>query len=296
MIASLILLTTDAQARAPAPLVGTLDLDMADPVITIRVNDVPLRLRVDFDQRDVVELNTAAVSRLPLPFERGSTDNVGRVAISSLVAIGTFVLNGRTVAVTLSSHGDCCAGVDGAISPALLPYAEIRFHRAGPLGITRTFTMQRSADYGLSADQPIGPNTVRVQFSLARAESLATAAAGSIIAAAHGGRFDGGYAPTPIAFGISRPARLIAFATPVTLAGFRFDSLRTRTADFGGKHRLPRDPAEPGEILVERKVKPQAAWPAVILGRDRLDRCTDIRFRPAALGLTVTCAFDDPRG
>jgi hypothetical protein len=282
-----------AASRALPPPTGELRLDIADPVVTVTIAGVPLRLRVDLGQHDVVELNRAAVARLPLPFSPGPTDAVGRVDVPSVVADASFTMNGRPVAVTLASHGDCCAGVDGAIGPAALPYALVRFVREGGTGgEARTFAMSMDASYGLHTREALGRETLRLGFSLTRGETLATAAAGAILAQAQGGRFEGGYAPVSIAFGIERPARVIVLLRSVTLAGFRFDRIRTRTADYGGRRALPREAVEGGEIVVSRRMPAQREWPAITIGRDRLDRCAEIAFQPAARLLTLRCDFE----
>jgi hypothetical protein len=278
-------------ARSLPPPTGELRLDIADPVVTVMIAGVALRLRVDLDQHDVVELDRNAVARLPLRFEAGPIDAVGRVDVPSVVAGAAFQMNGRPVAVTLSSHGPCCDGADGTIGAAALPYGLVRFVRSGggTGGAPRTFPLAMDASHGLYLRQPLGRETLRLGFSLARGETMATAAAGAILAQAQGGRFEGGYAPVPIAFGVERPARTIAFARPVTLAGFRFDRVRTRTADYAGRRVLPREPAESGDIIVSRRQAAQREWPGVVIGRDRIDRCGEIALQPAALLLTLRC-------
>ena len=79
----------------------------------------------------------------------------------------------------------------------------------------------------------------------------------------------------------------------MTLAGFRFDSLRVRTAvHLGGGYQLPRDRAEPGDIVVRKRVRPQEAVPIVLIGRDRLDRCSEIMFDTVSRSLSLRCPFE----
>lgn len=281
-----------AAARPAGPPQGTLTLDLDDPVVVVIIGGMPLRLRVDLDQRDAIEINDDVAGRLALPFERGSTDEVGRIEVPSRIAPASFEMNGRTMLATLSTHGRCCRGVDGAVSPALLPYAVIRFVRAGAAaGSTLSFTITRDSDYGLQSPQPAGRETVLVKFSLTRGETLATASAGAILAQAQGGRFTGGTTPAEVAFGIERPTRTITFDRAITLAGFRFAAIRTRTADFGGRRQLPQEANAPDEIVVRRRVRRQQDWPAIVIGRDRLDRCSEISLAPSTATLTLRCDF-----
>lgn len=279
-----------APARKPAPPVGILALPLPDPVVVATVEGVPLRLRVVLDGRGVVALNRAAMARLPLRFEPTAAADIGRVSLPGIAAPAMLLIAGRAVATSLWSYGDCCDGVDGSIDAALLPFAEIRLTREGMAGGTeRTFVMRRDDDHGMSTRETVGGRAFSIQFALDRPETLATAASGAMLAEAWGGRFAGGYAPAVVAWGVSRPSRTIAFARAGRLAGFRFDTIRTRTADFAGRGRLPADPATPGEILVRRKVRPQYGWPVVTIGRDRLDRCGELRLDTQMLRLTLRC-------
>ena len=51
-------------AHKPPPS-GDLALDLADPVIMVEIQKVPMRLRVDLDRQDSIELNPTAAARLP---------------------------------------------------------------------------------------------------------------------------------------------------------------------------------------------------------------------------------------
>ncbi len=279
-----------ALARRPAPPTGTLALPLPDPVVTATVEGVSLRLRVVLDGRNVVTLNRAAVTRLPIAFEKTASADIGRERLPGIAAPATLLIAGRPVATSLWSYGDCCDGVDGAIDAALLPYAQVRLVRDGMAGGTeRTFTMRRDDDHGMSMRETVNGHILSIQFSLDRQETLATAASGAMLADAWGGRFVGGYTPVLVAWGVSRPSRILAFTRPASLAGFRVAAIRTRTADFAGQGRLPTDPATPGEILVRRKVRPQYGWPVVAIGRDRLDRCGELRLDTQMLLLTLRC-------
>ena len=298
MALALAICAAPAGARQPPAPTGELVLDIGDPVIAVRIGGVPLRLRVELDQKDVVELNPAAAARLPVAFGPGFDAEVGRVTLAGVGAAATLAIAGRLVPVQLSSHGrDCCVGVDGAIGPALLPYARVRFARAGapPLAPSLDVVLDAGED-GLALREGEGKMALFVQFSLGRADTVATSSAGAILAATHGGTFEGGYRPTIGAFGIARPTRTIAFAREVALAGFRFARVSTRIADFGGGYALPAETAERDDIVVRRRIRAQAAWPAVLIGRDRLDLCAEILYETKTRWLTLRCAVGRPDG
>ncbi|MFD2502096.1 hypothetical protein ACFSTI_29110 [Rhizorhabdus histidinilytica] len=290
-----------APPRQPPPFTGELRLDMDDPVIEVRVGDVPLRLRVALDQKRLIELNPDAADRLAADppdrrfrFESGFDALVGRERLKGIQAAAPITLNDRRMLVTIASHGrDCCAGVDGEIGIGLLPYATICFERPGarPPERTADFLIDDNDEHGPQAGVTVGRDTIFVQFSLQRPESVATASAGAILARAQGGRLtDGG--SVVAAFGIERPISILDFDRPAAIAGFRYPRIAVRTADFGGRHVFPVDPSEPQDIVVAKKVPLQEAWPVVLVARDRLDRCGEAAYDGNRHILTLRCAVE----
>lgn len=275
---------------------------MADPVISLSVGRVPLRLRVGLEQKRLIELNPAAVDRIradpptrKFRFEDDLDAYVGRTVLKSIGAVAPVTIHGRNLLVTLSSHGrDCCRGVDGEIGLGLLPYATIRFVRTGGAamaGRRADFQIDDDSERGPEASVPVGAGSLFLQFSLSRPDSVATASAGAILARAFGGKL-GGEGSSIAAFGVERPTTMLTFRRPAELAGFRFSDIPVRTADFAGHFSFPEDPADSGDIVVRRKTSQQAAWPVVLIGRDRLDRCSEALYDTIAHKLTLRCDFD----
>jgi hypothetical protein len=294
------LLAGPAAARKPKPPTGTILLDIADPVVEAKVAGVTLRLRVGLEAKPLIELNPDAAARLPIAFAAGFDAFVGRDVVRGTSAEAPVTIGGRPVIALLSSHGrPCCTGVDGVISPSLLPYAEVRFVRADTApGQTVALAMADSDMHGLEAPVTIGQAQISVQFSLDRADSVATQAAGAILARAYGGDFEPGGAETPAAFGLTRPSRTLRFARSFTLAGFGFDRLITRVADFGGREEIAThaaDDAPDDAISVVRPIRRQPAWPVVLIGRDRIDRCNMLSFETISHRLTLACDFSGGR-
>jgi hypothetical protein len=288
------LLLIAAHKRLPPS--GELVLDAANPMILVQIAGVPLRLRVDLDQQDGIELNPAAAAALSaLKWEAGLDTDVGRVRLHSRIAPAILRIDGRDLPSQVAEHGrDCCVGSDGAIGPNLLPFANIRWRRtdAPPSTATRTLVLTASPMFGLSATGDIGK--LRLRFALTQPQTVGTAAAGAVLAQGYGGHWNGAPGHVTLAFGVSRPARTIAFARTVELAGFRFDHLLLRISDYAGEARLPVDPVDPGDIVVTRHLDRQRPWPAITLGTDRLGRCAEIVYSAVPRTLTLRCAFDRP--
>ena len=105
---------------------GELALDAADPVIDAVIEGVPMRLRVDLDAHDSIELNPAAAKRLGIKYEASVDVYVGRVRLPGRAAIAKVRIGAVERLLQVAEHGRiCCAGADGTIGPQLLPYRRI---------------------------------------------------------------------------------------------------------------------------------------------------------------------------
>jgi hypothetical protein len=284
-----------AGCATPRPQLSTapLVLDAADPVITVVLHGVPMRLRVVLNQRNSIELNQEAAARLALDWSPDVGLSVGRITLPSESALSDFTLGALSGKVQVSHHHRaCCTGVDGEVGPDLLPFPSVRWERRGAPTANgeRALPLEQSDLFGLAS--PAGDLLLR--FDLVRADSLATAASGAILARDWGGAWDGDTRTIRAAFGVNRPVRRMTFRAPGTLAGFRFDTLLIRTLDFPNADALPSDPVVPGDIVVARPIERQRAWPAVTLGTDRLGRCAEIIYTAQPRSLTLRCAFDQP--
>lgn len=267
---------------------GEITLDAAMPVVEAEVNGVRLRLRVDLDQRDTVELNPDAAARIGAKLRPGYDAVLGGLRLPGQLAPVTARIGGRKVKWIVTTHGRaCCEGVDGALDPLRLPYRTVRFTRAGPAYAPVRYAMTEGMTEGLLVAQP----PVSVQLSLGHRRTVASRAAGVLLAERHGGRFAGPYGEAEGSFGVMRPARPVAFADPPVLLGFTVPSLLMRTADFGGGMQMPEERPAEGDIVVARTVAPQRAWAIVVIGRDYLEGCTEIAFHADIKALDLACDF-----
>ncbi|QJU57504.1 hypothetical protein HL653_06600 [Sphingomonas sp. AP4-R1] len=282
-----------ATARIKAPPQQII-LDAADPVIAVELGGQPFRLRVELGQWDVIELNPAAAARLPLAWSAGRHISVGRVTLWGRNAETRLVIEDVKRQVLVAEHGRIAAeGADGVIGPDLLPHATILWRNVAAPADTGTIVLPLRLDErtGISAPAPaLGPDMM-LRFSPEADVSSGTAAAGAILAQRFDGHFAGASRPLPVLFGVTRPARPIAFGRVPVIAGFRFPDLLVRTADFRGDNALPAEDME-ADIVVARVERPQGAQPWVTIGRDRLSRCAEIAYSAAPRSLTLRCAFD----
>ena len=282
-------------ARTPQTPSGELLLDAAAPVIAVEIQNVPMRLRVDLDRHDSIELNPTAAARLPVPWEKGEPMDVGRVRLPNRVAGVVLKVGSRMFPAEVSQHGrDCCVGVDGVIGPDLLMFATVRWHNASAPVPTAEIALplEASDQTGLSAPGDMG--NIRLRFALGMPETIATAAAGATLAHLWGGHWSGPERRVSLVFGVTRPARPMTFVRPGKVAGFPLEKVLVRLSDFGGGAKLPADPAQAGEFVIAHRLERQSSWPTLTIGADRLSRCAEIVYTAAPRSLTLRCAFEDP--
>ena len=182
-------------------------------------------------------------------------------------------------------------GADGLIGPADLHYDQIVFELGPPRNGERTYELPLEfvRAGGLYFGLPLGEDLLRVQFSLIKPDSLATAAAGARLAELHGGQWSGDPHDQLIEFGVIRPVRPLQLARPVSLNGFSFDRFDVRTSDNRGNFALPADPdADPDEVVVTGSR--QRARFELTLGLDRLHRCSRLVWDNRSRRMTLHCS------
>jgi len=182
-------------------------------------------------------------------------------------------------------------GADGLIGPADMPYERVTFTLGAPRGgeATAALPMEFARGAGLSFPLGLGEDVVRVQFSLIKPESMATAGAGALIAAAHGGGWIGEVRDQPIEFGVSRPVRAMWLERAVDLGYFQFRQFLVRTGDNRGNLDLPPEPdADPDEVVVTGGSRQRAIF-ALTLGLDRLSQCSRLVWDNGTRRLTLNC-------
>ncbi|TFI57882.1 hypothetical protein E2493_12900 [Sphingomonas parva] len=285
-----------APAAAPA---ADLTVDAAsDFVVEVTINGQPARLRVDPETPGFVIMNPDAIARLgikpsllPVVSRTGPVKLKGRTKVARIGLAGTSFE--RRLAWTERKAVD---GADGLIGPEELPFDAVTFRwREGPSAASPVvLPLEFSNAWGLHHPYQDGGAVVRVQFSMVKPESLATASAGALLAASHGGRWTGEVASRMIEFDIQRPTRPMTLARPLLFDGFAIRGFRVRTGDHRGDYALPvDDDPDPNEIVVTAtSPKRQKAVLVVTVGRERLSGCSRMTVRRKPRTVTLECPPD----
>lgn len=179
---------------------------------------------------------------------------------------------------------------DGAAGPGGLPAEVIRFElrAAQPGERTVSLPLVQKLFQPTYAKITVGGRDVTVLFDPQHQRTLATAGAGSAIAAALGGQLAGEQSQAEVAFGIMRPIRTLRLARPLAIGPLAFDAIAVRIGDAGSVAGIADADADPDEVVVTAKSESRRR-DVVIVGRDALARCSSIVFDKPAKAIRLTC-------
>jgi len=267
--------------------------------LTARVNGAAVQLRIDPAGTAMPLIDDAAAMRAGLKpsmigigYAVGPQKVLGRTALVP-VDLGAGPAKHR---VGFTAHR-YAAAAEGSIGPAGLPEPMVRFRLRAPLPNERTVTLRMGDQGGLAARWgerfaivTVGGSPMRIRFDPYHRRTLATAGAAVRLAAANAGTMTGATGTVEIAFGLDRPVREMALATPLHIGPFAISRLGVRTSDFGSTAGIASDRDDPDEVLVtaERKHDPNAD--RINIGSDLLDHCSSILFDMAHKQIALTCA------
>lgn len=179
----------------------------------------------------------------------------------------------------------------GAVGPGGLPAEVIRFElrAASPGERTVALPLVQKLFQPTYARVTLGGRDIAVLFDPQHARTLATAGAGSAIAAALGGQLSGEQGQAEVAFGINRPIRTLRLARPLAIGPLGFEAIAVRIGDAGSVAGIADADADPDEVVVTAKGEGRRR-DVVIVGRDALARCSSVVFDKPARLIRLTCA------
>lgn len=220
--------------------------------------------------------------------------------------VGTVQVNGRSAVIRLDLGGGeykrrvtwftapFLDGVDGLLGPGGVPAERVRFDlRSASPGERPTVLPLVDFGYsGMGVRVVAAGAPIDVLFTLRRAPSLATAAAGAAIAGDQGGKFDAAPEQMPIVLQVVRPVRHLALDRPLRVGPLVLTGLMVRTADFGSTAAIPdadAPPPDPDEIVVVGDKKAKKQRRKLEIGADDLAGCSSILFDKRAKTVTLSC-------
>lgn len=263
-------------------------------IIDATINGVPVRLRVDPETSGFIILNGEAAKRIKLRRSMiGARTMIGPIRVNGFTKVARVSIGGVTGRRRLVFSDRVAApGADGLIGPGDMPFDRVTFQLRAPAAGERltAVPMQWERSFGLFHPVTFGDQAVRFRFTTLRNDSVATAAAGAVIAAAHGGAWSGAPGEQMIKYEVIRPVRPMTLARPASFGGLPLDRFHVRTGDSRGNAVLPTDPAaDPDEIVVTGDRKRQKARYDLSLGLDWLSACSSLAWDNRAKVMTLSC-------
>jgi hypothetical protein len=290
LVAALLALFLTAPATAK-----DLILDPASGyLVDATINGVPVRLRVDPETSGFIILNGEAAKRINLRRSMiGARAVIGPVRVDGSTKVARVAIGGVTGRRRLVFTDKVAApGADGLIGPADMPFDRVTFQLRAPAAGERSvgLPMKWERSFGLFYPVAYGDQEVRFRFSTVRQDSVATAAAGAVIAALHGGAWSGAPGEQMIKYEVVRPVRPMTLARPASFAGLPLNRFLVRTSDSRGSNLLPTDaPSDPDEIVVTGQRERQKARYDLSLGLDWLSACSSLAWDNRAKVMTLSC-------
>jgi hypothetical protein len=272
-----------------------LTLDAASGhIVVAQINGRPLRLRVDPETSGFIILNPDAAAQAGLrPSMLGARTIVGPIRLRGFTKVAPVSIGGTSgKRRVIWTERQSVAGADGLIGPADMPFDRVTLElRAPAAGETESvLPMQFERSFGLFHMATFGTQPIRFRISTMRPNSIATAAAGAVLASLHGGAWSGEQGEQMIKYEVVRPVRPMTLAQPAAFAGLPLDRFHVRTSDNRGSASLPPDSeADPDEIVVTGERERQRARHDVSVGLDWLAACSRLSWDNRSKVMTLTC-------
>ncbi len=299
-----------AVPTTPADFIAPRTEFNADAVTNVAINGRSVAVRVGPGRSSILHILSQDAVPLfgPLaaqfarrgdwPGAQRATERIGPITVTGHRAPANlaFPFGNRTAPVEWFGRED--AGMTaGQVGPFGIPATVVQFRLRAPQPDEHAITLpldEEANGWGIASTSLfIDGAQVRFAFAPHFSASIASAAAGSAIARAYGGRFTGLPEPVAISHGVNRPARPVRLDHALSIGPIRVSQLLVRTLDYG----VPRGIADqddgaasPADILVTARTDRQAPQYIVYLGADALAHCSSVTFDKAAMTISLSCA------
>ena len=245
------------------------------------------------------------------PFLTASAANAARLApvpVPHLIRVGPVQVEGSpgTGLISLAGkqflrgvtwfEGAMAEGAEVALGPQALPWSRVRFHLRPERPGERRIRLPIVGENLIATVVRfrIGRQEIRLGFTPERPTSVATAAAGALLADTQGGLLGEERQHIRLATGIERPVRPMRLARPLSIDGLLLATLVVRTRDFGGTTSLPgleggEAEASPDEVVVTARGAASPAVYYIMLGADALAPCSSVTFDNERRRVELSC-------
>lgn len=299
-----------AAAANPAAIIAARADFASDEVAAVTVNGRSVAVAVGPGRSSTLHLPTADALALfgPLaaqserrgewPGAQRATERIGPVTVRGHRALASLSFaGGNRIAPVEWFARESAGGSVGQVGPFGVPATLVVFRLRGAQPGERRFTLpldEEANGWGIASTSLFfAGQQVRFAFAPHFATSVASAAAGGVIARAQGGRYTGPPQPVLINHGVDRPARPVGLDRPLVLGPVMLASLLVRTLDYGAPQGISDQidgEGGPADILVTARTDRQAPQYIVYIGADALDHCSSISFDKVTMTVSLSCA------
>ena len=265
---------------------------------------IPVRIHVGpgMPYRPFLTARAAAAARLvPVPVPH--VIRVGPVRVEGSPGTALISLAGKHFLRGITwFEGAMAEGADVALGPQALPWHRVRFRLRPARPGERRIRLPIVSETLIATVVRfrIGRQEIRLGFTPERPTSVATAAAGALLAETQGGLLGEDRRHIRLATGVERPVRPMRLARPLSIDGLALTDLLVRTRDFGGATSLPEPGGEeaeasPDEVVVTARGAASPAVYYIMLGADALAPCSSITFDNERRRVELSCLVPDAR-
>lgn len=219
---------------------------------------------------------------------------IGPYEIKGKSEVAKFDLGSKVSDIKISwFEQDKYPFADVIAGPYAIPENIIRFKlREKKIG-EKQFELPLAGKYSwwlASSRMKIDGKNVLFAFAPQFENSVASAAAGSVISNVYGGQFAGEILQTRISHNVSRPVRKLELRNKLMLGELMIPSLFVRTQDYGNIDNISeRKDRDPSEIIVTAKSKSKKPDYLVYVGADALKTCSSITYDKKRKKIILSC-------
>lgn len=286
--------SVSAIANAGPPTRIILDSDYTvEGTLRVGKEITPIKLLVDAATPDRPILNPIFVEKTKLKKSMvGGGFGIGPIRISANTKVLDFNFGGMDwKRRSMWADRPITRAFDGSVGPGGIPYDIIAFNLRSVQSGEQLYVLNLVENGNSVAQLEIGGKTIDITFTLKRSKTLATAAAGAIIAESHGGAFHGATDMIEIGFGVERPIRNLGLSQSLVIIGRPLGSIFVRTRDNGDVSGIADvENAALGDaneiVVIAKKDKNRYS---LSIGRDDLSHCSSITYDKPAKKIRFSC-------
>lgn len=287
-------------ANSSKKVLSQIELD-GDFTIPGTAEGFPVKLKVDPASPRSVVLNPEFALRASIKKSGmiGFRTTVGPIVVWGGSAVVNFTFDTMKLKQrTIIASKPYAASADGGAGPGTLPFDVIVF-RLRPSSQSESLYSFPLVETPMYMDansvttMSIGGKDVIIAFSLGRSITLATAAAGNLLAEVYGGQFTDEIATQQISFGVERPVRGMHLSKPFVFLGKPISDLGVRVLDYGdatkiGQTEQKRDDVNEIVVTAQKSGRDTNRY-LLILGKDDLAHCSSITFDKLKKQIRISC-------